>query len=83
MSLRNNIIINSETETYAECTTVATDDNDPFDQPPLPREDNIETACSIFHDSCNVTVTLSNIVSAYRLQTRRADPRLLLVAFNS
>ena len=55
MFMRNNIIINGVTETYAEHTTAAADSNDPFNKPP--REDTIETACSIFHDSCNVTVT--------------------------
>ena len=62
MSMRNNIIINDVTETYAERTTAAADNNDPFDQPPLPREDTIETACAIFRDSCNVTVISSDIV---------------------
>ncbi len=79
-SLKNNIIINGITETYAERVTDGMDDDDP---PPLIREDTVETACSVFHDSCNVTVVSADIKSAFRLKSKRPGPRPLLVSFHS
>ena len=80
MSLRNNIIINGVTETYAERTTAAADDNDPFDQPPLPQEDTIETACAIFRDFNLVGHRICILTSkdqTYRSKTTTCSLQLL------
>jgi hypothetical protein len=77
---KNNIIISGVVETYAERTSEASDESNP---PSLAREDTIATACAVFKDSCNVTVTTTDIATAFRLKSRRGGPRPLLVSFHS
>ena len=65
-------------ETFAEWT----DDGAPADDPPLTiREDTVSTVYSIILETCKLTVTSSDVKSAYRLKTKRSGPRPILVTF--
>ncbi len=75
---KNNIIINGVAETFAERVTDH-DDAVPIES----REDTIKSVCTVVAEACGVTITPTDIQSAYRLKTRRPGPRPILVSFNS
>lgn len=78
--LQYDVIINGIKETYAERADGSNTDGTP---PANSREDTIATACSLFKETCGVSVTPSDIHAAYRLPTKVPGRRPMLVTFNT
>jgi flagellar biosynthesis/type III secretory pathway chaperone len=79
-SQKNCVVISGVMETYAERTQEGGDDTSPA-QPS--REDTVNTVCSLLKTACNVEVLPVDILSAFRLRSKRTGPRPILVTFNS
>jgi regulator of replication initiation timing len=74
----NSFVIDGISETYAERVA------DVGDGEATSREDCIASVRSAIKESCNIEVSPTDIVSAYRLKTRRSNaPRPILVTFHS
>ena len=90
---KNNVIINGIPESFAEraapgVTGDSEESGDSGDPPAvaISREDTIKYTCTVINEACGLTITPSDIHSAFRLKLNKSDatgPRLVLVTFNS
>jgi hypothetical protein len=79
-SRKNSLIISGIPESFAErVSDASTDDSVPITS----REDTVATVCKMFHETCNITVTASDIQHAFRIKSRGDGPRRILVTFYS
>ncbi len=79
-SRKNCLVISGVGETFAERVTEAGQEDAP---PQHSREDTIKAVCSVLRESCKVEVSPQDIQSAFRLRSRRNEPRSILVSLHS
>jgi hypothetical protein len=78
---KNNIVITGVTETYAERMKAAPDGDIPAAGDTS--DDTVAQVCTVLKKACNVNISVTNILTAMRLQSKNAGPRQLLVTFHS
>ena len=81
-SRKNNVIINGISETYAE-RAIPAHEGDGETPPPPTREDTVASVCAVINEACNLSLSSSDIQTAYRMKSRRAGPRPVLVSFHT
>ena len=75
-----NLVLNGVSETYAERVSESHEIGGP---PPAQREDTLRTTCKVFEETCGVSVKPEDILSAFRLPSKSAGPRPILVSFQN
>ena len=78
---KNNVVITGVAETYAERATPAVDGE--LSVVDETRDDTVAKVCTVLKEACNVNVSVADISTAIRLQSKHSGPRPLLVTFHS